>query len=217
MTEQNFETMRRAMVASQLRTNAVSDQRVVVAMNEVARETFVPSDRASIAYVDTPQPLGQGRALNAPMVVGRLLSEAEVVPTDKVLLIGAATGYTAALLARLAGHVVAVEADAALAAQAKAALSDLSNVEVIEGAFADGHAAGAPYDLIFIDGAVEQIPESLTGQLAGGGRIVGAIADNGVTRLVIGRRAGAVLGLDAFADIEVTALPGFERPKPFIF
>ncbi len=217
MTEQNFEAMRRAMVASQLRTNAVSDQRVVEAMDSVPREAFVPADRAALAYVDTPVPLGNGRALNPPMVTGRLLSEAGVMSSDKVLLIGAATGYAAAVLDRLAGRVVAVESDTELAARAATALAYLPNVQLVTGALDAGHTAGAPYDLLFIDGAVEQVPESLIRQLAPDGRIATALVDNGVTRLAIGRCAGDGLGFDIFLDAEAVVLPGFARPKPFAF
>lgn len=217
MSEQYFRAMRHAMVASQLRTTAVSDQRVVAAMDAVPREGFVPGDRAALAYVDTPVPLGGGRALNPPMVTGRLLSEAELMSDESVLLVGAATGYSAAVLAKLAARVIAVESDAALAAQARKALAGVANVELVEGALEKGYPAGAPYDLILIDGAVEEIPESLTAQLSPDGRIATGIVDNGVTRLAIGRRAGGSLGLDVFADAEAVVLPGFARPKTFIF
>ncbi|WP_136161148.1 protein-L-isoaspartate O-methyltransferase family protein [Sphingomonas flavalba] len=217
MTEQNFHAMRQAMVASQLRPNAVDDPRVIAAMDAVPRERFVPAERAAIAYVDTAIRLGDGRALNPPMALGRLLTRAEVAPTDSVLLIGAATGYGAAVLARLAARVVAVEADAALAAQAKAALADAANVAVVTGALAAGHGAGAPYDLIVIDGAVAEVPEALVAQLADDGRLVTGLVEDGVTRLAIGRRGGTGFGLDAFADADTVLLPGFDKPPIFRF
>src|SRR5688500_16392619 len=102
MTEHNFEHMRRAMVASQLRTTGVSDPRVVAAMGEVSRERFVPAERCAAAYADLVLPLGHGRALNSPMALGRMLSEARLSGNERALVIGAATGYSAALLARLA-------------------------------------------------------------------------------------------------------------------
>ncbi len=217
VTEQNFETMRRAMVANQLRTTAVNDQRVVAAMTAVERERFVPADRAALAYLDAALPLGEGRALNLPMATGRLLTEASVRQDDRVLLIGAATGYAAALLARLAKSVVALESDSALAAQARANLADAANVEVVEGPLAAGWPSAAPFDLIVVDGAVEAVPQALIDQLVDGGRIACGIAAGSVLRLAIGRKGGAGFGLSAFADADIIALPGFEQPKPFRF
>ena len=115
--------MRHAMVSSQLRTNAVSDQRVVAAMARIAREDFLPRDAGTLAYRDTAIPLGGGRAANLPMATGRLLTEAMLEADDRVLLIGAAGGYAAAVLAAIVGEVTAVESDPALIALAHSALS----------------------------------------------------------------------------------------------
>lgn len=212
-----FEPMRTAMVVSQLRPNAVSDPRVVIAMTEVAREKFVPSEAAPLAYRDTPVPLGGGRALNLPIATGRLLTEARLQPTDRVLLIGAATGYTAAVLAGLVAHVVAVESGADLAARARGALAGLANVELVEGPMEQGHAAGAPYDVLIVDGAVEELPDALVAQLRDGGRIATGLVDRGVTRLASGSRTGGGFGLADFADIESVVLPGFARRRGFSF
>jgi len=216
VTEHNPETMRRAMVESQLRTTAVNDPRVVAAMGAVAREAYVPAERASLAYVDTAIPLGGGRSLNPPMVTGRLLTEAHVEPTDRALVVGAATGYAAAVLARLAASVVALEEDEALLGQARAAALPAA-VEVAGGPLSAGWAAGAPYDLILIDGAVEILPQTLIDQLADGGRLAAAVIENGVTRLVIGRKGGSGFGQYAFADADAAPLPGFARPSGFVF
>src|SRR3546814_469479 len=191
MTEHNFEHMRRAMVASQLRTTGVNDPRVVAAMGAVPRERFVPDDRITVAYADALVPLGNGRQLNTPMSLGRLLTEARPREDDQALVIGAATGYAAAVLARMVRSVVAVEEDAALAAAAKAALKG-TNAKLVEGPLAKGYKKGAPYDLILIDGAVELISDALVDQLAERGRLVAAILDNGVARIPIGRRGGEV-------------------------
>lgn len=212
-----MDAARRAMVASQLRTNAVSDPRVVAAMGAVPRERFVSADRAAVAYVDTVTPLGGGRALNPPMVTGRLLTEARVAPGEAVLVVGAATGYAAALLDALGAKVTALESDPALAAAARAALADRPNVTLVEGPLAEGWAAGAPYALIFVDGAVETISQALVGQTEDGGRIAAALNDRGVTRLAIGRRAGGGFGMVAFADAEAAPLPGFGAPAAFVF
>ena len=211
---QNFQAMRHAMVASQLRTTAVNDPRVVAAMNAVPREAFVPADRAAVAYVDVPVPLGHGRALNPPMATGLLLTEARILPADSVLLIGAAGGYAAALLGRLARRVVAVESDAALAT-AGAAMPE--TVSFVVGPLAEGHPADAPYDVIVIDGAVDHIPDALVAQLAEGGRLATGLVEGSVTRLAIGRKGGGGFALVAFADAEAVVLPGFARPRSFSF
>ena len=162
--------MRHAMVASQLRTNAVSDPRVVAAMAAVPREAFLPSDVRAIAYRDTAVPLGRGRAQNVPIATGRLLTEAYLLPRDRVLLIGAASGYTAAVLAGLVSSVVAVESDPFLAAMAREGLAECVNVTLVEGPLEAGHPGSGPYDVLIIDGAIEQVPDSLVAQLAVGGR-----------------------------------------------
>lgn len=209
--------MRAAMVTSQLRTNAVSDVRVVAAMASVPREVFLPEGARDAAYRDTAIPLGHARALNPPMATGRLLTEAELGPHDRVLLVGAAGGYTAALLAELVGEVVAVEEDAALADLARAALSDRANVTLVEGPLPAGHTAGAPYDVLIVDGAVDAVPETLIAQVAVGGRIATGLVDRGVTRLAAGRKSAGGYGLMPFADAECVVLPGFERPRGFSF
>jgi protein-L-isoaspartate(D-aspartate) O-methyltransferase len=217
MTEQNFEVMRRAMVESQLRTTGVNDPRVVAAMAAVPRERFVPADKRALAYMDRPVPLGDGRELNLPEATGRLLTVAQVAPADRVLLVGAASGYTAALLDQLAGEVVALEVSPALVAAARANLAGAAKVELVEGPLAEGWAAKAPYDLIFIDGLIEHVPDALVGQLAEGGRLACALFDRGMSRLGIGRRSGTGFGIDLFADCEAVGLPGFARPRTFTF
>jgi protein-L-isoaspartate(D-aspartate) O-methyltransferase len=216
MTDQSFETMRRAMVASQLRTTAVNDARVVAAMGAVPRERFVPADRASLAYIDGVIPLGSGRALNMPMVTGRLLTEARTEPGDRALLIGCATGYAAALLALLVAGVVAVDEDKALLDAARGAV-DAANVSFVDAPLTAGCPQHAPFNLIVIDGAVEAVPAALIGQLAEGGRLVTGLVERGVTRLAAGRKTGSGFGLLAFADAEAVILPGFAAPSGFKF
>lgn len=216
MTEQNFEAMRRAMVESQLRTTGVNDPRVVAAMAMVPRERFVPADRRALAYMDRPVALGHGRELNLPEATGLLLTAAAVRPTDRVLIVGAGTGYTAALVERLAKSVVALEENSELIAAARDALG-AGKVELVEGPLAQGWAAGAPYDLIVVDGLIEHVPDALIVQLADTGRLACALMDNGASRLAIGRKSGPAFGLDLFADCESASLPGFDRPKAFVF
>lgn len=216
MTEHVFEPMRRAMVASQLRTTGVNDPRVVAAMGEVARERFVPAERMALAYADALVPLGNCRALNPPMALGRMLTEARLKGDERVLVIGAATGYSAALLARLAGSVTALEEDGALLAFAKRALKG-TGVELVKNPLVRGHPKGAPYDFILIDGAVEHVPPAIVEQSADGGRISLALLDRGVTRLALGRVIGGALGVTAYADAAAAILPGFEKPRIFSF
>ena len=213
----SFETMRHAMVASQLRTNAVSDARVVAAMAQVPREDFLADGDRRLAYRDTAVPLAPGRALNVPIATGRLLTEARIEPRDRVLLIGAATGYTAAVLSLLAGSVVAVESDAALAARARPALRDYAGVTLVEGPLADGAPDAAPYDVLIVDGAVEALPDALIAQLRPGARIATGLIDRGVTRLAAGTRSAGGYGVRDFADIECVPLPGFATPRAFTF
>lgn len=213
----SFEAMRRAMVANQLRTNAVNDPRVVAAMAEVPRESFVPEGARAIAYRDTLLPLSGGRRHNSPLATGRLIVEAQIGAGDHVLLIGAAGGYAAAVLSRLGASVVALEEDPGLAAHARTALAGYPQVDLVEGPLAAGVAAKAPYDVVMIDGAVEQIPDAIVRQLKPGGRIVAGRADRGVTRLAAGRRTEGGFGLVDFADIECAILPGFGRPSHFRF
>jgi protein-L-isoaspartate(D-aspartate) O-methyltransferase len=217
VSEYRFETMRQAMVSSQLRTTAVSDPRIVAAMESVPREVFVPAERQALAYVDVAVPLNATRALNAPMVTGRLLNEAQLRAGDHVLVVGSATGYCAAVLARLVKNVVALEEDAGLSAVAATQLATLDNVTPVSGDLTRGWPDRAPYDVIVIDGAVEFVPDVLVDQLTEGGRLVTGIVDHGVTRLAVGAKAGSGFALMPFADAETALLPGFAKAKTFSF
>ena len=211
-----YDEARKAMVESQLRPSGVNDVRVVAAMASVPREAFVPADRAAVAYSDRPVPLGGGREMNAPTVTGRLLTELRLQPSDRVLLIGAAAGYAAALLMRIVVDLVAVEEEVRLVAIARDALAGTGAL-LVEGPLAAGHADAAPYDVILIDGAVEQIPDALIAQLADRGRLAAGLVTGGVGRLIVGRKAGAGFGVAAFEDGEAVRLPGFAKPKAFVF
>ncbi len=217
MTQQNFTSMRRAMVESQLRTNDVNDVDVIRAILSVPREDYVPEERRAAAYIDRAVPLANGRALNPPLATARLLTEAGVQAGQTVLLIGAATGYAAALLGALGATVTALESDEALAAEARTRLGGAAGVTVVDGPLEAGVPSGAPYDLIFIDGAVESVPERLSDQVKVGGRVVFARADRGVTRLCVGTRSAGGFGATVLVDAEAVVLPGFAEPKSFRF
>ncbi|MEO9599757.1 protein-L-isoaspartate O-methyltransferase [Parasphingorhabdus sp.] len=205
------------MVVSQLRTTEVSDPRVIAAMSHIAREDFVPAAQRSFAYADRGVQIGEGRALNPPLTTGRLLNVARVTQDDNVLLIGAATGYTAAVLAQLAASVTAVEQSSKLASLAKKNLTDFANANVETGNHSDGLAKSAPYSLIVVDGLVEEIPTTVIDQLASDGRIVAAVMNDGVSRLALGRKAGDHIGYQYFADCGAAPLPGCEKAQSFNF
>jgi protein-L-isoaspartate(D-aspartate) O-methyltransferase len=216
----SFDEMRQAMIDCQLRTTGVDDPRVVEAFAAVPRERFVPANRAMLAYLDEDQPIAPGRCIMEPMAFGQLLMGARFRPHERVLVVGAGTGYPAAVIARLAGEVVALEQDPALAAQARANLAALGvdKASVVEGLLAAGWPQGAPYDVIYFDGAIEIVPDTLLAQLKDGGRIVGVIVDEaGVQRAATGVVTAGSFGTVAFTDISVARLPGFERPKRFTF
>ena len=190
MTPDLFENMRNAMVVSQLRPDGVTDPRVIDAMGRVPRENYVPADRRSTAYADRLIPLADGRGINPPMVTGRLLSEARIVAGEHVLIVGSATGYTAAVVVMLTDSVTTADASAPIV---------------------------GTYDVIMIDGAVEHVPETLIDHLAPNGRLITGIVESGVTRLAIGRRGGRGFGLMPFVDAEMVILSEFSRPPAFVF
>lgn len=208
--------MRAAMIDSQLRTSDVIDPAVIAAMGAVAREAHVPAALSSVAYMDRAIDLGSGRMLNAPLVTGRLLVAADIRAGVRVLLIGAGTGYTAALLAKLGAEVHAVEEQADLLAAARAATTG-TTIDWIDGPLAEGAPKAAPFDRIVIDGAIETLPDAVAAQLAEGGRLVAAWREGSVTRLVQGVKTGGTIAIRAFADMDVASLPGFDAPKGFQF
>lgn len=208
--------MRSAMIDSQLRTNDVIDPAVVGAMAAAPREAYVPAALASVAYMDRAITLGHGRALNAPLVTGRMLVAAAIRPGMRVLLVGSATGYTAALLALLGAEVHAVEEQDELMATAQAVASN-DDIRWVAGPLAAGAPAAAPFDRIIIEGAIETLPGALVAQLADGGRLVAARREGAVTRLVEGVKAGGAVALRSFADMDVAPLPGFAAPAGFQF
>lgn len=217
MSGAEFDRMRAAMVSNQLRPNMVTDAPTLAAMAIVPREAFAPADRAGVVYRDTIVPLGDGRGLNPPIATGRLLSVAQPRVGEKVLVIGAATGYVPALLAEIGCIVTALEEVSALLATAHEALASIPTVDLVEGPLAAGWAAKAPYDLIYVDGSVQALPDAIVDQLAEGARLVGAVDEHGVSRLAIGRRVAGGFGLKTFADVETVALPGFAPAPAFTF
>jgi protein-L-isoaspartate(D-aspartate) O-methyltransferase len=216
----NYAEARHNMVESQIRTNQVTAAAVLQTLDEVPRELFVPKHLRGVAYQDEDIDLGGGRTLMEPVVFARLLQAARISPTDVVLDIGCANGYSAAVLARLASTVVAVECDPELAARTGALLAQLSvdNVAVIQGSLADGDAAHGPYQVIVIEGAVAQIPEMLLGQLADGGRLIAVVNGEpsfGKATLIL--RTGDVFSRREVFEAAISPLPGFQAKPRFVF
>lgn len=209
---QDFSLARRAMVDNQLRPEGVTDQGGLAAMSTVERERFVPAEARALAYFDRPLRIAKGRAMMPPAALGKLLTALAPRNGERALVVGSGTGYSTALLRSIGLDVVALDSDKSLAA-----IAGEAGIETLVGDLDKGWEKGAPYDLILLDGAVEEIPATLVKQLRDGGRLAGAIVERGVSRLVIGRAAGGVLGLRSIADAEVESLPGFDRPRAFTF
>ena len=224
----DFEQQRLSMVESQLRPNEVTDRRLLAAMRALPREHFVPSPLRDLAYIDEGLEVfpaidgAPARYLLAPMVLARLVQLASVEPQDSVLDIGCATGYSTAVLAGLGRQVIGQEPEPELAEAARRALRELhiANAEIVTGPLAKGHPAGAPYDVILLNGSVPEVPETLLAQLAEGGRLAAIVkgANNpsqgkACLFVKIGGEASGVPHFDAGAKM----LPGFAPEPVFTF
>jgi protein-L-isoaspartate(D-aspartate) O-methyltransferase len=216
----DYTAARQNMVESQVRPNRVTDTRIVMAMLDLPRENFVPKPLRGVAYVDEDIHIGDGRYLMEPMVLARLVQAAAIGPEDVVLEIGTATGYGAAVMARLAGTVVALESDEALAKRAAKTLADLGadNVAVVDGPLTLGYSRQAPYDVIVLGGGVEQIPRELADQLAEGGRLVAVVVPRGEAgRAVLATRIAGTVSMRTIFDASSPILPGFTDEPGFVF
>ena len=220
-----FEAARHNMVESQVRSSGVTDHQVLAAMEVVAREKFVPESRRSIAYLgddlrikdasgDNPE-----RYLMDPRALGKLGELAAVKKTDLVLEVGPATGYSTAFLAQLADTVVALECDPELVETANAALQGLGidNAVVIEGPLAEGNSKQGPFDVIFLNGSVPFVPDSLLEQLKEGGRLVAVVTEKGVGKARLYTNSGGQIGYRHAFDARIHPLPGFEMAESFTF
>ena len=209
---------REAMIDSQLKPCGVVSPRTVSAFYAVTREDFVPVARRGVAYVDAPHPLGSGRELMAPLSLGLLVEEAAVQPGERVLIVGAGMGYSAAILAELGADVTAVESDPALAGAARRLLGTRANVRLVEGPLEAGAPAGAPYTLVLIDGAVEVLPPELIAQLAEGGRLFAIQhGSDGVSRAAKGLKRAGIVPLEPFGEAAAAILPPFRKAPAFRF
>jgi protein-L-isoaspartate(D-aspartate) O-methyltransferase len=213
----DFAAARRHMVDGQVRTTDVTDLRVISAMLEVPRENFMLPAVTALAYLDLDVPVGASRRLLRPMVLAKLIQAAELEATDRVLDAGCATGYGAAVLARIAAQVVALEQEASLAKAADAALSSQPNVDVVSGQLAAGWAQGAPYDVVVLEGATEVVPHALCQQLKGGGRLVCILGSGPGSKAMLYLRSGGEVGGRAVFDATAALLPGFAKTPVFAF
>src|SRR5689334_13556959 len=211
-----FSTARQKMVDGQVRTNDVTDLRIIDAMLELPREQFVPADKRGLAYLDLDLDVGGASAkryLLRPQVTAKLLQAAGITPEDTVLIVGCATGYVAALAGRLARKVVATESDSNLVAQGQGVLRELGadNVTLTSGEPVDGDPANAPYDVVVLNGAAEMTSERLQEQLKDGGRLVGVFAKTHPARAMIVTRSHGDFGTRVLFDASAPTLPGLTR------
>ncbi|MBC8269897.1 MAG: protein-L-isoaspartate O-methyltransferase [Rhodospirillaceae bacterium] len=215
----DYATARHNMVESQIKPNRVTDTLVMDALAQLPREQFVPKAMQGIAYIDEAIDIGGGRHLMEAWVLARLLQAAEVQPDDVALVVGCGSGYEAAVLSTMASTVVALESDDGLAKQANEVLAELSidTVAVVGGGLARGYARQAPYDVIFINGAVSAIPERFGDQLAEGGRLVCIVGQGAFGKGTLMTRYGDVVTSRTFFDGSTPTLPGFETDSAFSF
>ncbi len=219
----NMAEARRRMVDGQLRPNRVNDPLLLAAMLDLPRERFVPPSLAARAHADEDLRLPGGRAMLQPMAIARLIQLLALRDGDRLLVIGAGSGYGAAVAARCGARVLALEEDAGLLAQARRVLPGLlpaESLRLVEGPLAEGYPAEAPYDAILIEGLVPAVPPAIAAQLADGGRlatVIGPGARGRGPRAVLGRRAGGSFSLaDAF-DCATAPLPAFQPAPAFVF
>jgi protein-L-isoaspartate(D-aspartate) O-methyltransferase len=219
----DFAAARRMMVDGQVHTADVTDPRLLAAMLDLPRERFLPEDRAQLAYLDLDvavnEPSAGVRRMLKPMVLAKLIQAANIGESDHVLDVGCATGYSTAVLSRLAGSVVGLEEEPALARFATEALaqSAAANAKVVTGTLARGLAGEGPYDVIVLEGAVEVIPDGILDQLKHGGRLVCVLRRGPAGRAMLYlRTAGEVSGRAVF-DAVAAPLPGFAEAPAFVF
>jgi protein-L-isoaspartate(D-aspartate) O-methyltransferase len=215
----DYAQQRLTMVDAQVRTNDVTDPRIHDAMRKVARERFVPGSKQALAYVDAVLEVAHGRFLLDPRTFSKLLALAEVRETDTVLDVACATGYSSAILARLAKSVVALEQDVDLVRVASEAIpsSGATNATVVQGTLAEGFKGRAPYDVIFVNGAIEEAPQALLAQLANGGRLVAVLRSGAQGHAELFVKQNGRVGSRPDFDATVPLLVGFKKTVGFVF
>lgn len=213
----DFDTNRTMMVDTQVRPSDVTKFPIIDAMLTVRREAFVPPSRKEVAYVDANIALSPSRVILEPRSLAKMLDALDIQQEDMVLNVGAGLGYTAAILSRMSEAVVALEEDADLASEAEAALGQqgADNVVVIEAALTEGAAKHAPFDVVLIEGAVEQVPEALISQLKEGGRIAAIFSSGALGECRIGYKMDGRVSWRMAFNAGAPVLPGFEAARAF--
>jgi protein-L-isoaspartate(D-aspartate) O-methyltransferase len=214
----DLEAARTAMIDSQVRPNDVTDRRLIAAMASVAREAFVPAGREALAYADCAVETGPGRHMMAARDFAKLVHSAGITEDDHVLDIAPGSGYSTVVLSKLAGSVVALEQDEAAAATVRAALSTAGGkAEILSGALRAGAAAKGPFNVIFVNGAVEEVPQAWIDQLADEGRLAVVVNEGVVRRARVYVRSGGKTAWRAPFESAAPTLPGFEKAEVFRF
>ncbi len=221
----DFAAARANMVEAQVRTNDVTDRRIINAMAELPREAFVPASMCSLAYMDQEIELRSAtadmsaRRLLAPMPLAKLIQLAEIRPDDLVLDVGCMTGYSTAILSRLADSVVGLESNEELAEQAARTLRDLGvdNAAVVTAPLKEGYPSEGPYDVILLNGCVPEVPSGLFDQLKEGARLVGVISQTGIGKANLCKKVHGDVSCRPAFDAGVSSLPGFELKPEFVF
>jgi protein-L-isoaspartate(D-aspartate) O-methyltransferase len=221
----DYAAARTKMVDNQIRTTDVTSHSVLNAFLSVPREAFVPAELKPLAYIDEDMQIcpaqngNPARYIMEPSPLAKLLQLAAITKDDLVLEIGCGAGYSAALLSLIAGSVVATESDETLVGKASEKLSELGydNVAVVSARLEDGYAAEAPYDVIFVNGSVEQLPEALLSQLREGGRLVAVVGYGNAARARLYVKNGGITSFTEYFNTSVKPLPGFRRAAEFVF
>jgi protein-L-isoaspartate(D-aspartate) O-methyltransferase len=215
----DYPLRRRIMVDTQVRPSDVTKYPIIEAMLAVPRELFVPAGRREAAYIGENVRVAPGRVMLEPRTFAKMLDALDIRDDELALVVGTGLGYSAAVVARLAEAVVAVEEDGGLAAEAEASLSEIGadNVVVVTAPLAEGAAQHGPYDVILVEGAVEELPAAIAAQLKEGGRIACLFADGPLGICRIGYRVGGNLSWRSVFDASAPVLPGFARQSDFVF
>lgn len=215
----DYTAQRMNMVESQVRANDVTDIRIHDAMRQIPRERFVPTLKRGVAYADGAIEVVANRYLLEPRIFSKLIQLAQIAPTDTVLDVGCATGYSTAVIARLAARVIGLEQDADLVRVASDMVPAVgaTNISIVQGSLAEGHRAGAPYDAIIVNGAIEAVPETLSSQLAEGGRLVAVVQAGEQSRAYLYLRQNGRIGSRIAFDAWAPLLAGFRRKVGFVF